>query len=1003
MKKIKPDQIDVIIGNSKKPPSYSNFPFQLNSLDDRVFEVMTYSLFKQRIENNFNNLSKQFDNIELMQGVGEKGMDSILLKDGKIKGIIQCKRYAKNVSDKTILQEIIKITLHSLLDPSSLTIKKGFKYYFVASTGYTGNALILFNTEQIKKVGTMPEFEQLIESVISKYKVFKSIDISKNKNAIISTILKLKFELIKPSDLSLWLNTHPEVRDTFFETRKVTDTIVIEKKGDEIIKTVKKLMNKREDESMRVFLNNYRKICIEKLNLINFIGFDLQKYRQKPNEITLTELFVQPTFRQHISEKSELLTNVINKEFRIANVFKSEKHLVILGDPGAGKSLLVKYIMVQLLEQIADKIGLANYSKTIPFRIELRKYNDVRDQKSILEYLSDLLTKEYQTKISETLLTKITTGLPTIFFFDGLDEIFNVSHKTKMKELIESFSLNFPNVKSVVTSRFIGYHDIKFNPKKFVEFGILRFNEDQVEELVRKFYLTQSQNPEKRKIQIELCLNQLKRDVDPDLKTNPLILTLILILASNNIIIPDSKLEIYESCTKTLVDTIDLREKELHFDIPVKNKRLTFAHLAYWQYESISNNQEINYIRALKSIANLLMERNEAQDYPEAEEKAKKFLEYAERRSIYFEDNFTHKTFLEYYTADFLYINYFTKARDSERQKLIDIILRYLPNPFWYIVFELLLTRIDKEQSDNEVLDEIFEKLIEINSINVYFFLVSNLSKFINASNTVKKKIVYNTISSCINGEKVTTKKKSTYFEEYSLIYKICMLQNNRESSQLLQEVFDKIESERGTETEKISFYQFYFELASLNRFELVTFPIKLSSDVKVKKLAYKDLYLYSNVFVGRIPDNVLDRSILIDQIEYFGVRSLFNDIKLKYRKNTRRINSFDIYLIGFIETLSFERLKEDFYALQEYGLSLELILPHAKSNRTFFFQRSEGFEKLLRFYLKSNDSNIDKIIIALMDLKLDKKPMYESFRTKFNNPKLKYIDSLFASLSQSS
>ena len=241
----------------------------------------------------------------------------------------------------------------------------------------------------------------------------------------------------------------------------------------------------------------------------------------------------------------------------------------------------------------------------------------------------------------------------------------------------------------------------------------------QIEELVNKFYVTQIINNEKRNKSINTCLSQIEKDVDVELKSNPLIMTLILILSSNNIVIPDSKLEIYEACTKTLVDSIDTKEKELHIEMPIKHKRLAFAHLAYWQYESLTKNQIINYDKAIKSLSDFLIDKGEVVEYTEAEEKSKKFLEYAEKRSIYFEDNFTHKTFLEYYTADYLYINFFTKASDSARKKVISIITMYLPKSFWYIVFELLLTRVDNEQADEELLDEIFKKQIETNSLNV--------------------------------------------------------------------------------------------------------------------------------------------------------------------------------------------------------------------------------------------------------------------------------------------
>jgi NACHT domain len=995
MEAIKTDDIEVQIANAQKPSALSNYSYPFNDLDDRIFEILTYSIFKKRIETEDFALNKRFDDVSLMQGVGEKGMDCILTKNHKIGAVIQCKKYSKNLSDIIILEELIKFSIHFFLEKTKFSSENKFKYFIATSTGYTAKALQLAALLSDKSFINVYDFEKITKEILRKFKAFKGLTFEEVKYEIPNILSNFDYELLRPNDYNLWINNYPEIIDTFFEVKKVTDNSFIEKKGNEILNKIEAILSSKETESIESFIKKYKTASIEKLNLVNFIGFDLHRYRQKPTDITLTELFVQPSFHQRITDKNKKVQSVIDRDLKIANVFKSEKNVILLGDPGAGKSLLVKFIMVQILNGNEDKIGLRQYGKYNPFRIELRKYNEVRENKTILEYLSEVLEKEYQTSITIVLLSKLIQNSQSIIFFDGLDEIFNVTHKNKMKECIELFSSSFPKSKCIVTSRFIGYHDIKFNSKKFDEFAIQRFTQKQTKELITKFYSTQIANTQKRDVSIDNCLSQIEKEVDFELKSNPLIMTLILILTSNNIVIPDSKLEIYEACTKTLVDSIDTREKEMKFEMPIKNKRLTFAHLAYWQYESLSKNEIISYDKAIKSISKFLIEKKEVIEFTEAEEKSKKFLEYAEKRSIYFEDNFTHKTFLEYYTADYLYINYFTKASDSAKRKVISLITAYLPKSFWYIVFELLFTRIDKEQADSELLDEIFSKQIESNSLNVLYFLICNLTKIVNVSDDIKKKILKKTILLCIKGEKVTELRQGYHFEESSLISKINLLQNNENTFDLLQQIIVEFEEDGLSEKDLIEFYIFHFEVSSLNTKMKTLNHLQIKNKKKLKELAYKDLHLYCQAIVPR-KDNVIPINILIEQIEHFGTKSLFKDLHFRHRENAVRLDTFDIYLMSIIEHLDIDSFVSDYVKLLKAGIKHEQVLEHVKTNHLFFFHRGEGFEKLLKLFLKSVDKDIDEIILSLIKRDEGMKNAYEKFRTSNNNSKLKIIDKIF-------
>ncbi|MFY1046877.1 hypothetical protein [Chryseobacterium sp. GP-SGM7] len=383
-------------------------------------------------------------------------------------------------------------------------------------------------------------------------------------------------------------------------------------------------------------------------------------------------------------------------------------------------------------------------------------------------------------------------------------------------------------------------------------------------------------------------------------------------------------------------------------------------------------------------------------EYEDAEEIAKKFLEYAEKRSIYFEDNFTHKTFLEYYTADYLYINYFTKASDSARLHVISIITQYLPNPFWYIVFELLLLRVDSEQADEELLDEILTKQIETDSMNVFFFLVSNIPRLTNVSESIKYEIIKKTILLCVKGEKIIGKKNKFTFEEDSLLSKLYKLTEITNTKIIIQQVFNDLENSITLKKDLVELYILFFEMGTFSKAN--EHPLHLKNILKTKELSTQNLFLYSLLELTVKKDlKISHPEVIINQIKYFGVKSIFIEQKFHHRTNVTRIDAFNIFLINCIESAGYENFVEVYDKIIENGVTEKEILDHLKNNRVYFFVRDGSFEKLLDFYVLSNNPNIDNIIIVLIDKKRTS-DQYQKYRLKNKNVKLRTIDKIYKS-----
>ena len=992
--KMNEDTLEVIIGNSEKPIAHSNRSFPYNNLDDRAFEILLYRIFKSQLSA-FDNKHKTFDNIDLMQGVGEKGMDSVLTKDGKCYGLIQCKKYGKKLTIEQSLKEIIKFCLYYLLDNNLAYNLKEFKYYLAVSSGFSGNAIHFLNDfkTNIKKQDF--PLEEWTNSIIKKFSTFKNFEFDDIKTNLLKILSQITIEKIIPEDIDLWVVQNPELLELFFEIKTVTDNKIIIREAKEINNKINSISSQLQDlhnvnnlpaDSV---INQYRDSAIEKLNIVNFIGFDLHKHRQKPNEIKLTDLFVKPKFHL-INKEEEDKKTTKNKELSITQVFLDAKHIVVLGDPGAGKSLLIKYLLVKLLQKNSEDIGLKKIGNHIPFRIELRKYNEERNTKSVLEYLSGLLSKEYQINLSSEKLNNFLLINPSLFFFDGLDEIFDLSHKLSVKETIEQFITIYPLVKCILTSRFIGYHDVKFDSNHFNDFSIINFKHDQQIELINKFYTTQILNQIKRREYISSCITELN-EIDEDLKSNPLILSLILILYQNNLTIPDSKLEVYEACTNTLVDTLDANAKELKINLKIKNKRRTFGNLAYWQYKCLTNNEMVTHENAIKITTQYLLEKEEFDDFETAEEAAKEFLKYAERRSIYFEDNFTHKTFLEFFTADFIYIKFQAKNDIEGRDKIIS---EYIANPFWNIVFELLIAKIDKDQEDYEILDKLIKKQLKTQSKNLLYFLAQNLKNIKNISDDLRYDIIKRSIVHSLNSKKLKGDAHQYLAKEESSIFLFLKkLINYDHTSRILSHVFHDLEKDIKIDTELTKLYIFYYEIMEIGKDLDISFP-PLYPDV-VEKLSKKNKHLYNLYAIQFCKEPKKFRKYFVEQITLFGKDSIFDDIHLMFKTNYLRFGLYPIYLRNVIQENSYNTFESDYLFLRDLGITASLIKRKIDHFRMLYFVQSDGFEKLIMFYNTTKIEEIEQIIFELIQNIKGSRSSFDRIKANLNPEKARKLEKI--------
>ncbi|SHM88121.1 NACHT domain-containing protein [Flavobacterium saccharophilum] len=739
----------------------------------------------------------------------------------------------------------------------------------------------------------------------------------------------------------------------------------------EEIKSIRGLMQQRIGNNFLLsdFLKKYAENAINNLSQINFLGLGVgADISKKINRKNLEDIFVKPNFKinenKYLKSNEQLHLKLAYHDFEInySDIFNSCNKMVILGNPGSGKSLLIKSIICSILDNKSD-FKNKDIIKYIPFRIELRKYLAYKKQHrgNIIKYLNSLLEEEYAiTQMTEILLEKILHENKNIIFFDGLDEIFKIEDKIEIKNDIENFHTSFPLSNLIVTSRIIGYEEAKLNEEEFVELNIQNFKDDQIEEYLKKWYEKEEDVEERRNDEIYGFLDK-KHEIDRELVSNPLLLSLIVIIYRNTLALPDSKLEIYQSCTKTLVEKWDASKKDFEINLDqiiYKKRENILADLAFWQYQELSGDEiKITFEKVLSNVAASL-ERLKIVDETESYNFAEQFMNYAQKRSIYFENNFTHKTFLEYYSAYWIYSNIEKKNKTVERNL---IIAKYIDNSFWHIVLELLLNMIDKNQADNEMMDELINFQIK-EDVKSLPFILSTIDSYKNVS----KECIANSINTAIDfllsdhNSNNFSHKDNFHFKVFEAIKNLLAI--GKLSSHILEKLIQIEESGQNIDL----LYALYYEI------DLINTDTDKDSVFRLKNRELLDITINNNKFLYisscyniRAKEN---RENYFQTVDYFltqfGVENFFLAIPFYFSDNSY-LPMIYYYLREQIKQDNIFDISKNLEFLFEKGVQVDDIIDFLSSSDLHYSTQSLN-ESILQVF-DNDDNQIINLILLLI------------------------------------
>jgi hypothetical protein len=401
------------------------------------------------------------------------------------------------------------------------------------------------------------------------------------------------------------------------------------------------------------------------------------------------------------------------------------KRIVILGDPGSGKSSLMRYLALRWAQ--IENVQL-RAMQPLPLLMELGAYGrwQCDGKKGFLRFLEEASNWHPWDHGALQQLVKLPGR--AVLLLDGLDEIFDVKTHEAVINDIQSFSSDYPHIHIIVTSRVVGYRMQRLRDAKFRHFMLQDLDADQIEAFVDHWHDETFDKPEEAAPKRER-LKKAIRSSKPIamLAGNPLLLTMMAILNRNQEL-PRDRAELYQQASRVLLHQWDTERAlenypELRGEVDLRAKTDMLRSVAA-AMQNGPDGLKGNIIdgRTLTELIERYL--REELHFDQSRAAAAAVVRQLRERNFILcfvgTDSyaFVHRTFLEYFCAadlvhrfnneqsliiDDLIAHFDKYCRDDEWREVLQLICGQIDEQFVGRIVEHLTTRTELQQWNGEV------------------------------------------------------------------------------------------------------------------------------------------------------------------------------------------------------------------------------------------------------------------------------------------------------------
>lgn len=272
---------------------------------------------------------------------------------------------------------------------------------------------------------------------------------------------------------------------------------------------------------------------------------------------------------------------------------RSMQGVVLLGDPGSGKTTHLQQVLLTVERHGSESIGLP--PDIVPVFLQLRKLRqlDAGLPAFIQQELHDPMLD-----VPEGFGERLCKRGRLLLLLDGLDEVANAEQRRRIARWIEDARRARPDNYFLVSCRFSGYTLDAQLDEHFLELHLRPMTPLQVKSFVRKWYeiveRATHEDPQQAELKAKTGAANLLKTLEQrqmssariyTMTHNPLLLTTICLVHRDRGELPDRRVVLYQDAVSVLLERWRRVTKDLPVTFPAREARQVLQPVAWWMHQ----------------------------------------------------------------------------------------------------------------------------------------------------------------------------------------------------------------------------------------------------------------------------------------------------------------------------------------------------------------------------------------------------------------------------------